>query len=300
MTRIAVLADIHGNLPALEAVLDDLARQDADEVLVGGDLVGRGPQGSAVVRRITELGFRTLRGNHEDYLLGFRDGGVPDDWRTTEEWAASRWMAAELDEDSVRFIARLPFSLVAKAAPEVRLVHGTPHSNEEGIGPWCRDDEIEEHLASVAEPVLVCAHTHRPLIHRSNAGLVVNVGSVGLPFNRDRRAQYAILHRDLDRDDARRGVGNGGLWQVEMRQVPYDLERIFEVYESSGFLAEGGVTARLLRLELEHASPLLVPFLHWAERTGRPAAAAQIDAFFDFYRPGQPLRDFFQRLATLG
>lgn len=292
MTRIAILADVHGNLPALEAVLQDLAHQDADEVLVGGDLVGRGPQGSAVVRRIAELGWRTLRGNHEDYLLGFRDGGVPDDWQIDEQWAASRWMAAELDEDAVRFITGLPFSFVARTASEVRLVHGTPHSNEEGIGPWCRDDEIEDHLASVAEPVLVCAHTHRPLIHRSAAGLVVNVGSVGLPFNRDRRAQYAILHRD----DTRSGAENGAPWQVEMRQVPYELERIFEVYERSGFLAEGGVTARLLRLELEHASPLLVPFLHWAEQTGRPAEAAQIDAFFDFYRPGQPLRDFFERL----
>ncbi len=75
MHKIAVLADIHGNLPALEAVLADIDAQRPDEVLVGGDLVGRGPQGSAVVRCIRERGWRAVRGNHEDYLLGFRRAG---------------------------------------------------------------------------------------------------------------------------------------------------------------------------------------------------------------------------------
>jgi predicted phosphodiesterase len=296
MTRIAIFADIHGNLPALEAVLDDLADQDVDELLVGGDLVGRGPQGSAVVERVSGLGVPTLRGNHEDYLLGFRRRAVPDEWLTEEQWAASRWMADELDEAAVRFLEGLPFSFVARTAPEVRLVHGTPGSNEEGIGPWCREDEIEDHLAAVAEPVLVCAHTHRPLIHRSPNGLVVNVGSVGLPFNRDRRAQYAVLHRDGEAPESAEGTE----WRVELRQVPYDLDRIFEVYESSGFLTEGGVTARLLRLELEHASPMLVPFLYWAEQTGRRPEEGELEAFFDFYTPGRPLREFFERLAALG
>ena len=170
----------------------------------------------------------------------------------------------------------------------MRLVHGTPHSNKEGIGPWSRDDEIEDHLASVVEPVLVCAHTHRPLIHRSEQGLVVNVGSVGLPFNRDRRAQYAVLHH-----------GGEGC-EVELRQVPYDLDRILEIYETSGFLEEGGVTARLLRMELEHACPMLVPFLYWAEEVGRPPEEDQIEVFLELYTPGQPLRDFFERLAALG
>ena len=296
MTRIAIFADIHGNLPALEAVLDDLAAQEVDEVLVGGDLVGRGPQGRAVVDHVAALGVPTLRGNHEDYLLGFRRREVPEEWLVDEQWAASRWMAEELDDVAARFISELPFSFVARTAPEVRLVHGTPGSNEEGIGPWSREDEIEDHLAAVAEPVLVCAHTHRPLIHRSADGLVVNVGSVGLPFNRDRRAQYAVLHRE---EGARRS-GTGREWRVEFRQVPYDLDRILEVYESSGFLAEGGVTARLLRMELEHASPMLVPFLHWAERTGRRPEDGQMEAFLDFYTPGRPLREFFERLAALG
>lgn len=291
MIRIAVFADVHGNVPALEAVLDDIAAQDVDEVLVGGDLVGRGPQGSAVVQRISGLGLPTIGGNHEDYLLSFREGEVPDGWLTAGEWAASRWMAAELDEASVEYIRELPFSLTAEGAPGLRLVHGTPRSNREGIGPWNREWEIDEHWDRIPEPLLVCAHTHRPLVHRSGDGLVVNVGSVGLPFNRDPRAQYAVFHHD---------PGRAGGWGVELRQVPYDRQRIREVYRETGFLEEGGITARLLLLELEHATPLLVPFLHWAEATERPPREDQLEDFLDFHRPEDSLKDFFERLAAQG
>lgn len=282
MTRIAVIADIHGNLPALEAVCRDLEAQRVDEVLVGGDLVGRGPQGSAVIRRVRELGWPAIGGNHEDYLLAFRRGQVPAAWQHAEEWAASRWMAAELGDDDAEWIAALPFSLTR---PGMRLVHGTPRSNRDGIGPWTGDERVVEHFGEVPESLLVCAHTHRPLRRQVPGGLVVNVGSVGLPFNRDVRAQYAVFTRG--EDDA---------WEVEARRVEYDLAEILAVYEASGFLAKGGITARLLRLELEHASPVLVPFLHWAETLGVEPTSAQLEPFLAFHQPGASLRDFFARL----
>lgn len=289
MARIAVIADIHGNVPALEAVLGDLASQQVDEVLVGGDLVGRGPQGSRVVRRIRELGLESIGGNHEDYLLTFRRGEVPPEWHEAEEWAASRWMAAELSSDDAAYIAELPFAITR---PGLRLVHGTPRSNREGIGPWTGEQQLASYLGEVPEPVLVCAHTHRALVLETEGRLVVNVGSVGLPFNRDQRAQYAIFTADAG------GAGEG--WTVELRQVAYDLGRIFEIYESSGFLAEGGVTARLLRLELELASPVLVPFLDWARARGVPAETSRLETFLEVYRPGESLRLFYERLRADG
>ncbi len=283
MTRIAILADIHGNVPALEAVIDDLAGRAVDEVLVGGDLVGRGPEGSRVVKRVRELGWPAIGGNHEDYLLAFRHHDVPDEWLHTREWAAARWMAAELDDDDVAWIEGLPFSI---GRPDLRLVHGTPETNREGIGPWTGDDEVAGHLDGVDEPVLVCGHTHRPLIVESDAGLVVNVGAVGLPFNRDHRAQYAIF-----------SAGGRHGWRVELCQVAYDLERIYEIYESSGFQAEGGVTSHLLRMELEHASPILVPFLEWAKLLEVAPDWQSLDRFFEVFEPGQSLREFFRALA---
>lgn len=292
MTRIAVFADVHGNVPALEAVLADLAAQEVDEVLVGGDLVGRGPQGCEVVRRIAETGWRSVRGNHEDYMLDFRRGEVPEEWLFTQEWSAARWMAAELGEEEAAYIAELPFSLTSHAAPDLRLVHGSPLSYNEGLGPWLSDQQIEAHFNQVAEPLLVCGHTHRPLLRRFATGLVVNVGSVGLPFNGDRRAQYALFERD---DSGSQEAP----WEVELRQVEYDLGKTLEVYEASGFLAEGGATARLLKLELEHAAPFLVPFLQWAKAREVSPDPGRIGEFLDFYEPHAPLRDFFHRLAEL-
>jgi predicted phosphodiesterase len=282
--KIAVISDIHGNVPALEAVVADIAAQQVDEVLVGGDLVGRGPQGSEVVQQIVAQGWPCIRGNHEDYLLQFRRHQIPDGWLEADEWSASRWMAAELTDTDVAYIDSLPFSITSQLEPRLRLVHGSPRSNNEGLGPWSSDKEIEKHFESVAEPVLVCAHTHRPLEHYFDKGMVINVGSVGLPFNGDRRAQYAIFHID------------GPDLEVEFRQVDYDLDDTLAIYESTGFLEQGGVTARLLRMELENAQPFLVPFLYWAKTLDISPSASQIDEFRRVYDPEESIERFVCRL----
>ncbi len=287
MRSVAVISDIHGNMPALEAVLEDLEQQSVDEVLVGGDLVGRGPQGSRVARRIRQLGWGCVRGNHEEYLLAFRHRKVPASWLIADEWSASRWMAAELDPDDVRYIESLPFLTRPRIADELLLVHGSPNSNNEGLGPWCSDEFLASQVNPLEEQVLVCAHTHRPLERRIGADLIVNVGAVGLPFNRDVRAQYAILRHD------------GEHWSAEFRQVAYDRDETLRIYETSGFLAAGGVTAELLRLELRHAGPFLVPFLKWAEATRRVPRLAEVDAFLDFYSVDESISDFFRRLKIL-
>lgn len=287
MTRVAVLADIHGNVPALEAVVADIASQDIDEVLVGGDLVGRGPEGSHVIRRIREFDWPSVRGNHEDYLLTFRRGEVPADWLEADEWSASRWMAAELEDADIPYMQSLPFSTRSSLLPQLHLVHASPRANNDGIGPWTSVRSIRDHLDSIDESVLVCAHTHRPLHQHFSSGHVVNVGSVGLPFNADPRAQYAIFQME------------GRETQVEFRQVEYDLGAIQRIYETSGFLAHGGVTAQLLLLEIEKAQPFLVPFLQWAAAKGVRPSVEQLDEFRAFYDPAEPIHFFFQRLADL-
>ncbi len=284
MSRVAVIADIHANPPALEAVVDDLADREVDEVLVAGDLVGRGPGGRRIVERIDELGWPCIRGNHEDYLLQFRERDVPDDWLTADVWAASRWMAAELDEWHAEFIDSLPMSRTAETVPELRLFDGSPTSYQEGIGKWTSDETLRDHLDSIEEPVLVCAHTHRPLERRLDGGLVVNVGSVGLPFNGDPRAQYAIFEK------------NGDDWEVEFQQVPYDRDETLEIYESSGFLAQGGITASILRLEVETARPFLVPFLKWTEIEEVEPTDDNFDEFLDIYEPDVSMQTFFAEL----
>jgi predicted phosphodiesterase len=285
MTRIAVLADIHANLPALEAVVDDIDRTGVDEVLVGGDLVGRGPQGREVIERVDDLGWNSIRGNHEDYLLQFRRRDVPDDWLVADIWAASRWMAEQIDDWHADYIDRLPLSKPAESTGGLRLVHGSPTSYQEGIGDWTSDETIIEHIDSIDESLLVCAHTHRPLDRRVANGRVVNVGSVGLPFNGDPRAQYAIFDDD------------GEEWSVEFRQVDYDRADFLQTYQQSGFLAEGGLTASILRMEVETARPFLVPFLKWTEIEEIEPTDRRFESFLEVYEPEMAMKDLFERFG---
>ncbi|MEM1349355.1 MAG: metallophosphoesterase family protein, partial [Myxococcota bacterium] len=283
------LADIHANPYALDAVIADLAQRDVDEIIVGGDIVGRGPQGSAVVDRIAELGWHGVRGNHEDYLINFFREEVPDDWLTADIWSASRWMAAELGAGRIALLDALPFSTVSEALPQVRVVHGSPASNQEGLGTWTQPDVLRAHFDAVHEPVLVCAHTHRPLVERYDDGLIVNVGSVGLPFNGDTRAQYAIFSGD---------PGAPGV-DVELLQVEYDRGLLLDAYEHTGFLEHGGLTSAMLQREVVHARPFLVPFLFWMQKLEREPTESEAQAFLDFYDPEVSMRQLIERFESV-
>jgi predicted phosphodiesterase len=284
--RVAIIADIHGNVPALTAVLTDLDRMGPDEILVGGDLVGRGPQGSGVIEVIRQRGWPSVRGNHEDYLLEFHRRRVPETWWRDDEWAAARWMAAELSNDDFAYLDSLPMTLGSRGAPGLLLTHGTPRSHSEGLGPWTSDTKLEALLDRLNEGLLACAHTHRQMHRRLRAGEVVNVGSVGLPFDGDPRAQYAILD------------WTGSSWNIELRRVRYDIDDLLAIYDESGFAAAGGVTAELLRLEIRHAAPFLVPFLKWSEALGFAPNPDLIAEFLDLYDPGEPVHEFFVRLEA--
>lgn len=278
--KIAIIADVHANLFALDAVIEDIEGLGVDEVLVAGDLVGRGPQGSAVVHRIAEKNWRCARGNHEDLLLSFCRKDIPDRWKTATEWVASHWMADELDEDAEAFISELPFSIRSSIDPGIEVYHGSPNSDREGIGAWTPEDRLQAFLDAIDGQILVCAHTHRPLLYRGQEGMILNVGSVGLPFNGDWRAQYALL------------TGNPGDWEITFRQVEYPRQSFLHYYETSGFLEHGGVTVDLLRQEVLHARPFLVPFLSWADLTDHAPTREFLPAFLELYDHTLPMSVF--------
>lgn len=290
MTRLAILADIHANLFALDAVIDDMQGREIDEVIVAGDLVGRGPQGSAVVERIWEKGWACVQGNHEEYLINFWRRNIPPEWYDQAHWSGARWMSEELDEEHIEYLEALPFSLVPRTCPDVFVVHGSTRSNQEGIGSWTDQvvlDEIFE-LVPKAHTLLVCAHTHRPLDLELRRGQrVVNVGSVGLPFNGDSRAQYVILESQSD-----------GVYDVEFVQVPYDRAPLMDHYASSGFLREGGITSALLRQEVVHAKPFLVPFLRWCEGHGVEPTPERIPWFMNAYDHTKSLKELIEQLEA--
>lgn len=199
---IALLYDVHGNLPALEAVLADAKAAGATGYVIGGDVALFGPWPSETVGRLRELDdARWLRGNGERWVAD--PSGAPDD-ETVQ--GAIRACRRELGEAQVRGLAGLPESVAL--GDTTRCWHGCPISDVRSFMPQPTGDE-EEMLDGASERRLVFGHTHLPFARTSQGGIeLVNPGSIGMPFDGDPRAAYALLDGD----------------RVEHRRIAYDHE----------------------------------------------------------------------------
>jgi predicted phosphodiesterase len=222
--RIAVLSDIHSNLPALEAVADDLP--DVDEVWVLGDTVGYGPQPNEVVTTLQELGARSVLGNHDGAAIGLVDAR----YFNPDARAAIEWTAGALDENARTYMASLP---EVRRDGALTGVHGSPRDPiwEYITGP----DVAAVNLAAFDTRLCLFGHTHQPVAFRAAHGSVettlglpgttvtldadgrflLNPGSVGQPRDGLRDAAYAVL--DVN--------GDGGGAGIEFRRVAYDIDR---------------------------------------------------------------------------
>ncbi|HSJ64658.1 MAG TPA: metallophosphoesterase family protein [Gemmatimonadaceae bacterium] len=250
--RYALISDIHANLPALDAVLDDIAaRGDIDAVHHLGDLVGYAPWPNEVVHRIAERRIAGVSGNYDSTVAhGYKHCGCRSENPRQEELAheSFEWTRRAVTDVSKRLLAALPFRLDLKPAgghstgPTVTLVHATPVNNL----VYVTEDRSEAFLARLAQQagltagdVLCFGHTHKPW-HRVVDGMhFINTGSVGRPKDGDWRAGYVIL-------DA--GVG---AIRVEFARVEYDVEAAARGIAEAGlpvdfadYLRSGGVAAR--------------------------------------------------------
>ena len=199
---LAVLYDVHGNLPALEAVLDDARAAGARRYVLGGDYALFGPWPAETVQRLRALDARWIRGNGERWTASPHE--APGD-RIVQ--AAIRASREQLGTATVDELAALPESLVVG---DSRFVHCSPPSDVHSFLPEPADDE-RELLAGVAEDRLVFGHTHLQFRRHSAGGIeLLNPGSVGMPFDGDPRAGYALIGDDGD---------------VETRRVLYDRVR---------------------------------------------------------------------------
>jgi predicted phosphodiesterase len=249
--KIAALADVHGNIPALEAVLADAARQDVDAFIVAGDVTS-GPEPQTAVDSVRGLKGWVIRGNHEAYYLDYHRGAMPHGPAESKQWAPMRWAYEQLTPATLAYLAALPQQRVVTPAPgaPIHVVHGSPHSDRESLypdrvpaalhthalaGTLPPKDEVpplDERIAGVEAPVLICAHTHIPWVQRANGCLVVNTGSAGMSLTGDPRAHYALL------------TWTDAAWAVAHRAVDYDRAEFRRRCEVSGFLEEGGAFAR--------------------------------------------------------
>lgn len=216
--RVAVITDIHANLPALEAALAAIDGIGVDTLYCGGDLVGYGPHPNEVCALIEDRGIPTICGNY-DHAIGrdLEDCGcayvTPHDRELGQR--SVDWTLANTSGRSKAFMRGLPFDLrFTMGERRVRLVHGSPRK----VNEYLFEDKpasLYERLAASAEcDVLVFGHTHKPWIREHGGVLFVNCGSVGKPKDGDARGAFAVLEL-VD-----------GAVRARIERVPYDAEAV--------------------------------------------------------------------------
>jgi putative phosphoesterase len=194
--RVAALYDIHGNLPALEAVLAEVEREGVEAIVFGGDIAGGPPQPREVVELVRSLpNAHCVRGNADRMRAPEHAGEAGVDW-----------VLAQLDAEHVEWLEALPFSVVLD---DTLYVHATPQDDTTIVTEVTTDEKLAALLEGVEQRRVVAGHTHMQLERRVGEKLFVNAGSVGWPYEGTPGAYWALLddgvhfrHTDYDRDRA--------------------------------------------------------------------------------------------------
>jgi predicted phosphodiesterase len=205
--RVAALADVHGNAPALEAVLAEVRREGVDLVVFCGDLVwGPLPRETLEVVRALDVPTRFVRGN-ADRMVGdpAHERGV--------------WVAEQLGAEATALVNGFDRHVVVDVdgIGPTRFVHGSPRSDEECVTPRTPPARVHEFMAGVAERVVVTAHVHVSYDRGVDGIRLVGPGSVGRPYEGERGARWALLGPD-----------------VELRRSDYDHDRAADLFRASG------------------------------------------------------------------
>jgi predicted phosphodiesterase len=213
--RVAALHDIHGNLPALDAVLADVEREGVEAIVCGGD-VAAGPMPEEVLERLAGLGDRVryVMGNGDRELIAPARAG-DDVWGRRLAFAAGR-----LSDAGRRLMAPWPASLaldVAGLGP-VRFCHGSPRSDEEIVTSLTPPERLRPMLAGVEEATVVLGHTHVQFDRVVDDVRWVNAGSVGMPYEREPGAYWLLLGPSVD-----------------LRRTAYDLDAAAEAIRAAGY-----------------------------------------------------------------
>jgi putative phosphoesterase len=231
MRRVAVITDIHANLPALVAGLQAINAIGVDAVYCGGDLVGYGPHPIGVCRLIEERRIPTIYGNC-DYAIGrdLEDCGcayVSQHDRELDQLSVA-WTLAHTDQHSKDFMRGLPFDLRFELGEErVRLVHGSPRKVNEYLFEDKPARTFERIAADADCDVLVFGHTHKPWVHEYGGVLFVNCGSIGRPKDGDPRAAFALLELDT-----------AGRVRASIQRTLYDAQAVAHEVAATGLPRE--------------------------------------------------------------
>ena len=228
--KIAVISDIHGNLQALNAVLENINKENCSKIFCLGDLAMAGPQPSETIKKIQELqkttDFTLIQGN-TDEMIANCDNQI---LHMLEENNPVMAHALESDvttvsEEQKNYLRNLPVQKELEIEGlKILLVHGSPRKNNENIFDNLKIEEVEEMISGTDADIIFCGHTHVPCGYQTNTKqTVVNTGSVGRPFSLEPKSCYAILE-----------ISNKE-FSIKHNLVEYDYQTAAKILEQRGF-----------------------------------------------------------------
>lgn len=216
MATIIILSDIHGNLDALQNTWRDIGGRPYEALFCLGDLAAFGPDPEECIAFLRDVvqPTATILGNTDRYLL-------EESWKNADEselQRSLRWTREQLSDASLEWLGQVPetYSQVLDGV-DIELVHGGPGDDEFGIGSKSDPDALEKMFADHGPGVTFCGHTHVPWRGRVGERHIMNVGSVGFPFDGDHRSSYVRLH-----------VSGGRVHDYDCRRVVFNSERVIQ------------------------------------------------------------------------
>ena len=225
MEKIAIISDIHGNIPALESVLADINSRHIKRIYCLGDLVGKGPQSSMAIQMIQKHCEKVVRGNWDDFFP------------KPQESDTIKWHQNQLTKKQMNDLEELPFSAEFMMSGKlVRMFHASPRSVYERIQPWDSLDrrlsmfentELTENIAGKREPdVVLYGDIHNAYQQTINGKTLCNVGSVGNPLDLT-QASYVVLEGEYNQSENR-------VFSIQLIRVPYDIEASIHIATEMG------------------------------------------------------------------
>ncbi|WP_299088497.1 metallophosphoesterase family protein [uncultured Metabacillus sp.] len=223
--KIAFISDIHGNAVALEAVIEDVKQKNIDKVCVLGDICFRGPEPKRSLDLIRSLQTDVIKGNADEWVVrGVQKGEVPD--KVLSMMNKERdWTVSQLEKTDLDYLKGLPKELHFEIdGVGIHAFHATPNNLFDVVLPNTDDSGIMEKLMSNANAqIYIYAHIHKPYIRFINGQVVMNIGSVGLPFDGLTKSSYGLVQ-----------INNGG-FSVSIERVDFTIQKVIDQYQEGNY-----------------------------------------------------------------
>lgn len=228
--KVAVISDIHGNVQALNAVLEDIKKENCQKIFCLGDIAMAGPEPGKTIDIIRDLDktldFTIIQGN-TDAMIANCDNQMIHLLSEANPIMANALESdiSIINEEQKNYLRNLPVNKnIGVEGLKILLVHGSPRKNNENIFPNLKIKEVEEMIESTDADIILCGHTHVPCGYQTNTKqTVINAGSVGRPFSEEPKSCYAVIEI------------NGGSFEVKHNLVDYDVKTASEILKKRNF-----------------------------------------------------------------